>query len=120
MTDALTEAQAARSELRLSDAWKRWGSDPSTHVFKCGQHLDACIAALQPAPPPPPPPPATTVKVGCVEQPHRRRQPTARPRPRRQTHPGRHPVRDVLSWAAGNGITVVGIMYGATTGLNAP
>lgn len=52
--DALTEAQAARSELRASDAWKRWGSDPSTHVFKCGQHLDACISALQPAPVPPP------------------------------------------------------------------
>lgn len=51
---ALDKAIAARNELHASDAWRLYGNKPTTHTALCGKHLDACIAALQPAPPPPP------------------------------------------------------------------
>lgn len=47
---ALDEAQAARNELRLSDAWKMYGANPATHIARCDQHLAACINALTPPP----------------------------------------------------------------------
>jgi hypothetical protein len=56
---ALTEAQAARSELHLSDAWNLYHNVPTSHTYQCDQHIGNVIAALAP-----PPPPGHTLPVG--------------------------------------------------------
>lgn len=118
---ALAEARAAKSELLQTDAWKQYGTKPTTHTYKCGQHLDAAIAALQPDPAPTPAPaPAPTpmsklvgVSNNLTGGGNRQHVLDLGVKLIREDRPS----QTVVDWAHGNGIKVIGIMYGATSGL---